>query len=319
MADELSGTAVAAETSAPVTPPSAPAEPTIADHEAQYGGPNSTGTGVAPGDEDSPLDDIVDEDSHQPRSRGSRAKSKMAAARINKLTAEKIALTQRIEALEAKQQPPASPAQPVFALPAAPRPLPTDPEPTIEQFADQDDPYGAWQRALAKWDRQQESLQAVAGQQQQQFQQTAQQAEAYWTGVRQTHQARLQAAVQANPAAAQALQSVVVQPPPVLDLSIMLDTDSAAVALFLATHPTVLDEFVLMTAAQPVTEQTVAITRRLLRQRMSAGTTGSVAPSSLPTPPRPPNPVRTGATRSTSEAPGEGASIADHAKYWPPS
>lgn len=302
---------------APVAAPVPAVEPTPAPVVEPPHHLPGTAPEPAPVDNDAPLDDVVDDDSHHARGRGSRAKSKQAAARINKLAGENFLLNQRLQALEAKQKP-STAAEPVYSLPAAPRPLPSDPEPTIEQFADKDDPYGAWQRALAKWDRQQERLQTITGQQQQQFQQTAQHADAYWTGVRSTHQERLQAAVKANPTAAATLQSVQVQPPPVLDLSIMLDNQSADVALFLATHPTILDEFVLMTAAQPVTEQTVAITRRLLRQRMSAGTTGSVAPSPLPNAPRPPNPVRTGATRVADPVPGDGASIADHAKYFMP-
>lgn len=308
-------TTVVETPAAPVTQAAAPAEPaTIASHEAQYG---RNGTGAPEPDDEAPLDDVVDEDG-QKRSRGSRAKSKMAAARINKLTAEKNALAERIHALEARQAPAAAPKAPAYSLPTPPQPLPFEPEPTIEQFADKDDPYGAWQRALAKWDRKQEQLQAVGTQQQQQFQQTARQAEEYWAGVRQTHQQRLAEAVAKNPSHAQTLQSVSVQPPPVLDAAIMLDSSGVDVALFLATHPHILDEFVLMTAAQPVNEQTVAITRRLLRQRMSAGNTGSVAPSPSLTPaPRPPNPVRTGPMRTTDSPPGDDSmSLAAHERHF---
>jgi hypothetical protein len=292
------------------TPVAAPEATTIAEHESTLGTTQA-------GEDDAPLDDVVDDD-RQSRGRGSRAKSKMAAARINKLTGEILTLRQRLEAHEAAQKSPTPKAEPVFALPEPPRVPQGDPEPTIEQFADRDDPYGAWQRALAKWDRHQEALQASVGQQQQQFQQTAQQAEQYWAGVSQTHVQRLAALVARDPNAASVLQSVKLQIPPLLDRSIMLDENSADVALYLASHPSELDDFVLRTAAQPVTEQTVAITRRLLRQRMTAETTGSVAPSQpLPTPPSPPNPVRTGAIRSADAPPGDDSmSIAAHERFF---
>lgn len=295
------------------TPVAAPTEATtIAEHESTL-----VGSEPASGDDDAPLDDVVDDD-RQSRGRGSRAKSKMAAARINKLTGEILTLRQQLEAQEAKMAPSQRAPEPVYALPEPPRAPQGDPEPTIDQFADRDDPYGAWQRALAKWDRQQESLQASVGQQQQQFQQTAQQAEAYWTGVSQAHFQRVSALVAKDPNAATVLQSVKLQIPPLLDRSIMLDEHSADVALFLASHPSELDDFVLRTAAQPVTEQTVAITRRLLRQRMTAETTGSVAPSQpLPTPPSPPNPVRTGAIRTADAPPGDDSmSLAAHERFF---
>lgn len=305
---------------APVTAPVATPEPvapaesvTLKDHEQRYG-PNGSEPG--PDDDDGPLDDVVDEDSK--RHRGSRAKSKQAAARINKLVAERHELRQRLEALESKSKQPVTPEpQPVYRVPDVPPVDFTDPEPTLEQFADKDDPYGAWQRELARWDRRKEAAEETRIHMEAQQRMMTQQAGQYWEQARSTHQQRLIEAVRANPAHAQALQSVQVAPPPLLDWTIMLDNQSADVALFLATHPAVLDEFVLMTAAQPVTEQTVAVTRRLLRQRMAAAPTGSVAPAKLPNPPPPPNPVRTGALRATDAPPADDSmSLAAHERFF---
>ena len=124
-------------------------------------------------------------------------------------------------------------------------------------------------------------------------------------------------AVQSNPAAAQVLQSVRIQPPPLLDLSIMLDNNSANVALFLASHPDKLDELTLITASQPVTQQNVEIIRRKLQQMMAAGTTGAVAASPQPLKvPRPPTPVRTGPMRTGEAPPSDEESLEDHASRY---
>ena len=253
-----------------------------------------------------------------------RAKSQQAGPddvpRIKELTRRLRQTEEQLQQVLAKSAPPAEvkPLVPAYQPPPQMQASFTEPEPTLEQFADKDDPYGAWQRALAKWDRKQEAAEAAATQQQAQFQRQTQQTQQYWDGVRLGHQQKLVAAVQANPQVAQVLQSVQVQPPPLLDLSIMLDSNSVDVALFLAKNPSVLDEFALMTAVQPVTEQNVAATQRLLRQRMSAVGSGSVASSPvLPPAPRPPNPLRTAPMKTGEALPGDDDSLEAHEKAFP--
>lgn len=314
-------------TSAPVSAPVAPATPSatppestsIADHAATFQ-PGMEPVESAPVADDAPLDDVVDDDSPQGRMRGSRAKSKQAAARINKLVAERNEMRDRLARLEAAQQQ-AKPSTPT----PTPRPAPVTPfnkpEPTIDQFVDRDDPYGAHLRASMKWELEREAHEAAAqartayeGYQTQQAREEYRQAEFQ-------HQQRLVAAIASDPGmgrAIQAIQDSARSIPPLLDQTIVLDPNGVDIVRFLASNPAVLDEIALITATQAVNESNVARTRRLLRQRMTAGVTGSVAPSPvLPTAPRPPNPVRTGSMRPTNDAPGEGASIADHAKYWP--
>lgn len=304
----------------------------VSEHEQRYG-PNGTGDPAPASDDDSPLDDVVDgETAQQQRMRGSRAKSKMAAARINKLTAEKLELRQRIEALEKAQKAPSTPAQsapqPGYRVPPVPAGDFSEPEPQLNDFADKEDPYGAWQRALARWDRRKDEHESMRTHQQAHVQSITRQEAERWRGIADAHNQKLVQAIQQDPnvgrligEAQRRLMDTTGKAfvPPVLDQAILLDSDSVAVAVFLASRPEVLDELVLLTAAQPVNEQTVAITRRLLRQRMTAGTTGSVAPSQpLPNTPKPPNPVRTGSIRTGAEPPGEGSSIAEHAKFYGP-
>lgn len=234
------------------------------------------------------------------------------APRVQKLAKEQLAIQDRLAEADAPRA-----QEPVYSLPTPPARVYAGQEPSIEDFADRDDPYGAWQRALAKYDRQQEASEAQAAYQQQQFQQTVAQTEQYWVNVRQTHAQRLQMAVQANPRAAQVLQSVRIQPPPLLDLSIMLDNQSANVALFLASHPDQLDELTLLTASQPVNQQNVDIIRRKLQQMMAAGMTGAVASSPPPLKvPRPPTPVRTGPMKTGDTQPSDEDSLEDHASRY---
>jgi hypothetical protein len=206
---------------------------------------------------------------------------------------------------------------PVYRVPAVPSEPFKEPEPTLEQFADKDDPYGAWQRELARYDRRKEQHEEMLAHQQAHQQRLQQDASRAWQQVSSTHQQRLLAAQAANPTIAQTLQSVRVQPPPVLDWAIMLDNQSVDVALFLATHPAVLDEFVLMTAPQPVTQQTVETTQRLLRQRMTTVSSGAVAPSpAFSAAPRPPTPLRTAPMKSGETMPGDDDSLEAHERFY---
>ena len=276
----------------------------------------------APVDDDAPLDDVVDEDSHRPSHRGSRAKSKMAAARINRLTAERNELRQRLEAVEKAQKasPQAQPKPPVYQVPAVPTEAFKEPEPKLDDFANEEDPYGAWILEKAEWRARKRDHEAVRSHQESHVQALSKQQEEYWQGVTLTHKGKLMAAVQAKPELLQVLQQAdsAVQLPTILDRAIMLDDDSVSVAVFLASHQDALDDLVSRAVALPPTEQSVALLRRLVRQRMSAGTTGSVPPAKSTPAPRPPNPVRTGTIRTGNEPPPEGSSIADHAKYWQP-
>ena len=235
-------------------------------------------------------------ETRDPRTGRYRAKKDRAkpgdVGRINELTRKlrttEETLTSKLRETEAElQRLRAERTQPV-------PPASIGDEPTIEQFADKDDPYGSWQRALAAYDRKRERF----DEQQQQFQR---QQEAYQaqqqqvlTQISLSHQQRLAAAAAADPTVPQRLAQVQDYIPPALDHAIMLDSDSATVALFLADHPVVLDELLLMVGAQPYSEGLVGKVQRVLRQRMHTAGSGSVTPSRPFIPaPRPPNPLRT--------------------------
>ena len=275
-------------------------------------------------DDGKPLDDVVDEDASQARLRGSRAKSKQAAARINKLAEQNWDLQQRLKALESAQKPVDSgPPKALFSgAPKAPTPAEfAKPAPAPEEFASADDPYGETLLARMRWEQEKRDHEALVAQLQAEVRHITQEQRHAWAEVDTAHQQRMIKAVRQRPEIVPALQQAgqVLQAGSVLDVAIKLDNQSADVAVFLATHPDLLDELVLLTAAQPVTEETVAMTRRLLRREMTAETTGSVAPPiQSVSAPRPPNPVRTGLPRTASAPPDVTGSIDEHARYFAP-
>lgn len=79
--------------------------------------------------------------------------------RIKRLLEERSDYARRLAAPVPAAPVPAAPAAEPVAEPRAPvavRPDPRDPEPTLEQFADQPDPYGAYTVAAARWHARQE-------------------------------------------------------------------------------------------------------------------------------------------------------------------
>jgi len=109
------------------------------------------------------------------------ARKKSIKAEIDELTTTKHATRREVEAAQAeldrlKQEhqrlgaAPAAAAAAPSSPPAAPPVRPTgpipadDPEPTLEQFAAEADPYGAWSRAVARWETRQEHRRIEGGQ-----------------------------------------------------------------------------------------------------------------------------------------------------------
>jgi hypothetical protein len=106
--------------------------------------------------------------------------------------------------------------------------------------------------------------------------------------------------------------------PPVLTEMLITADNGPDLVYHLATHPDVLDEIALLAVNLPVNEQSVALLhRRLTKVTAQAVNTGSVAGTlkSL-TPPRPPNPVRTGPMNTGDDPPGDESSLAEHEKAY---
>ena len=259
-----------------------------------------------------------------------RAKSQQATAadvpRINELTKKLREAEARIATYErAPRVEPSTPSATSTAPPSTTVTPPTagsgfaDPEPTLDRFADKDDPYAAWQRALATWDRKKEAFE----ERQSMAERSRGESEAQADHARlQAHATRLQTFIADRPdfgAKLQAAMAVDDRVPALLERAIMEDDNGPAILYHLLDHPDVLDEMRLLTDGKAVTSESVAFLRRRLRSyAQQAAQTGSAAAGvfSQMLAPRPPNPVRTGPMHTADDPSGEQGSIADHAKAY---
>jgi hypothetical protein len=254
-----------------------------------------------------------------------RAKSQRASAedvpRIKELTAKWREAERQLA--ELRQQPAALQTP---ANPQAPRHIPTPsgftkPEPTIEQFNNDPDPLKSWALELGRWDRERERFEETHAQRAAQTQGAERQAsEAYqqWVGELQTsYNAKEQAFQQRTPNYRATVDAITTPTTPLLHQALLMSDNGPELVYYLATHPSLYDEMLLLTEGKPITEQTVALTQRQLAARSQAAQTGS-ATVALPVRslPKPPNPVRTGPLAASETLPTETSSIADHKRYF---
>ncbi len=304
------------------TPAPAPESASLSDHEAQFG---KHGTGPVDPNDDTPLTEEELEDELDSRGRkvgARRGKGKM----VKEIIAQRKQLRELREQLEKAATPaPVQPApaqpKPVYQVPKVPTGEFTDEQPKLEQFADSEDPYGDWILARSEWSARKREHEAVRQHQQAYIDGLSRQEQQYWQGVEQAHNTKLQAHIASNPALFQAMANAgrLVQYGSLLDRAIVtLDNRSVDVAVYLATHPDELDEFVLFSEGKPVNQQTVGILQRTLLKKVSTAATGAVAPSvTINHPPTPLTPVRTGAIRTAETPPGDDSmSLAAHERHY---
>jgi hypothetical protein len=197
-------------------------------------------------------------------------------------------------------------------VPAAPTAF-TDKEPQIEDFQNDPDPYGAHLLAKGRWLARKEAAELAQTQAQQQF-------EAREREIGAKHMARWQAFMEKTPDFQAVTQNVAAMHlPPVLFRAIVIDDNGPQYVYTLAKDSAFLDELLLLTDGKPVSDALVAATQRRLKQHAQAASTGSAAVARpVYTPPRPPNPVRTGPIKTADDPPDEAGSIAEHAKFHAP-
>lgn len=190
----------------------------------------------------------------------------------------------------------------------------TDAEPTIEQFKDAPDPYSAWQRALNAWDRKKERWDEQQTAAKGSDETRKKDALAAREAVYKTFGQRVIAYQAQNKDYEAVVKTANLPTPALLETALVGDPDGPRFIHQLAKNVNLFDEFFLLTDGKPVTHETVATVQRLLKSRMPAVVTGSVATSAVVQPPRPPNPVRTGAMRTAEKVPDDDGSLADHAR-----
>lgn len=268
------------------------------------------------------------------------AESKITIERKEGESDRVFELRKRAEiAKRAATPPPPAPA-PVTATPTPreePKPRPSttattfdEKEPTVEQFANEPDPYSAWQRALARYDRRKEAYEEAAA-----SARTASEAQVAKfnneinEGIT-AHAQRAHAFAESRPDvkalfAAEAAKPAheQIQLPLALRGAIEFHERGPEMIVELLKDPELADELFLLTNGQPVgdprTDSLVATVRRRLLKRLSGASSGSPAPSRPVKPaPRPPNPERTvpqtPRDTSPSEAPG---SLAEFRRQYP--
>jgi hypothetical protein len=322
---------------APATPdliPEAPPEPTaeetsVASHAAAFD-PKRPPVSQTPEPQATPS--AVPEPTEKPSQRH-RAQSQKAGPadvpRINELTRklrEAEAELARFRSTPAPTPSTDAPKPPIVAAAAKPVEAPvsgfTEPEPVLDDFMQEADPYSAWQRAVGKYDRRKERWEeqqaaAVTAQTTQATERLQQQYQA--------HSTRLSAFIATHPDFAQKVQASDAanrEMPDLLQRAILEDDNGPAMLYAFASDPVFYDEMHLLSDGRPITESSVAILRRRLNAQLTrtqAAATGSAA--AMPTTSwtsRPPNPVRTSPLQTGDDPPGDGHSLAEHAKHYSP-
>lgn len=321
---------------APATPdriPEAPPEPTaeetsVASHAAAFDPQRP----LSRESDDQPeavagLTQTLDKPKERHRAQSQKA-GPADVPRINELTRklrEAEAELARFRSTPA-QTPPAQTEAPKPAAVAKPAEAPTagftEKEPILDDFMQESDPYSAWQRAVGKYDRrkerweEQQTAQAAA--------QTTQATERLQQQY-QAHTTRLSAFVATHPDFAKKVQASDAanrEMPDLLQRAILEDDNGPAMLYAFASDPVFYDEMHLLSDGKAITESSVAILRRRLNaqlNRTQAAATGSAA--AMPTTSwtsRPPNPVRTSPLQTGDDPPGDGHSLAEHAKHYSP-
>lgn len=315
-----------------VETPAPPAEsPSIADHSAQF---DPEVPKVEPIEGETAAETAKrarDEQGRFARERRHRAHNSKATAddvpRIKALTGKwrseetaRKALEEKYAALEREIQ---TLKQPKVEPPPPPATF-DGKEPALEDFAQSDDPYRDWMRALAKYDRQKEAAESSQAQHEtaaKQYEaQSDAQRQAEYQKISATYNERQAAFMKVKPDWEAVTGAIQEKPTPLLGFTLLTDERGPEFVYTLASKPELLAEMMLVSEGKTISETSVAMMRRLLTARMQTAAapaaTGSVAPSQpVYTPPKPPNPVRTGPTK-LSDDPGEAGSIAEHARTY---
>jgi hypothetical protein len=248
-----------------------------------------------------------------------RAKSKEASAedvpRIQKLTkqwreTEALVKTRDQELADLRAEVAALKASRQTVTPAAF----DEQEPTLDQFMDKDDPYLAHARALAAYDRRKEAAEQA---QTQHTESTAKETDARVTAIKQGYTTRATEFAKTHPDFNEVINSTGDQPgmdtAPVLSVAILTDDRGPEFVYHLAKSPALYAEMLLVADGKAVTDQSVALMRRVLAARVPAVSARSAAPATIGvSPPKPPNLARTGGSRLSDEPPTDSESLDDH-------
>lgn len=262
--------------------------------------------------------------------------------RIQELTRKLREKEREFEEYKAKSAPVQPSERPALPKPNI-RPVPkiddatfSEPEPKLDDFADQADPYAAWLRAVSAFDRKKEAFEARQSHLKHQVETTHQgnrEEIAKWEAERtadfsqrfknflletQTSKEAMAAAIQS----AEAMPSM--EQAPALYWAILLGPNGPRHSFELAKNGELFDEFFEMAYGRPASQEFVEVLQRRLDRRIQAAQTGSAVPARETPPPavvkpapRPPNPVRTAPMKVSDGPPADDSSLSDHESAWP--
>lgn len=243
-------------------------------------------------------------------------------------TTEERALKAEKELAELREQLKPKPAAPrLREVPQVETKAFEEPEPKLEDFADQSDPYAAWMRAVNAYDRkrerfdeQQTSLKKQAEEAQSHNQE---QMAGFFRQKSEEFGTRLNRLISTQTDAKELLLGIAELPTSrVMHAAFLLHPQGEQWMLQVARNKAAFEsrfeDLAFDTAEKAVTPHNVeAIQRRLTRWLQDAQSTGSSAPAQKVTiAPRPPNPVRTAAMRSADMPPADDSSLAEHEGYY---
>jgi hypothetical protein len=194
----------------------------------------------------------------------------------------------------------------------------TEPEPTIEQFADKDDPYGEHLKAWSRWDRRKDAHEAKAGETKAQQERYQRESVEQFNAKNAAYAGHLTSFKATTPDYDAVLAQHANKGTPLLFHAILdLGDRGPKVTYDLMKHPTLLDELILLTDGKAITSEAVATTQRILSTRLATGSAGAVAPSvPVKVAPKPPSPARTGPMTPSDKAPGDDADLDEHRRYY---
>ncbi len=309
----------------------------LADHEAQFGSPAARAAAAAV--EDTPAEPAEPLVAPEPPKQAEKRRAPRSVAtpedvgRIAELTRKLRETERERDELKTLHAPVAGPATitispPIIASTNGKTPTDefTEKEPTQEDFALEDNPFAAWTRAVASYDRRKERFEEKQAEQQTAMEKAEQDSRARDEAVVYAHNARVNAFVQKKPDFQQVISAKEVEDlgalPPLLVRVIAEDDNGPELMYYLASNPDELAEFILLADGKAVNEQSAALLRRRLHTRGLTATTGTV-PTAPPlrTVPRPPIPVRPGPTSTApvSEVPDDNdESLSSHEKAFGP-
>lgn len=189
-----------------------------------------------------------------------------------------------------------------------------EPRPTIEQFANSDDPYRDYVKADLRWEDRREKHESAKTDAQKQFESFIREEQADVQRLAMSFSEKAEAFRKTTADYDALCQSTST---PVTDLlkRVVLETGPEA-QYFLLKNPLVVDELNLLTDGKPMSPQAVASTQRILHARMSAGSTGAAPSRPIAIPPRPPSPVRTTAMSAPASAPSDDDDLDAHARHF---